>query len=536
LTRLANWRRYFLPALLIVFFRPPGVAAQNEFEQRLRSGTDEAARGNYGSAMADLQSAMALEPENPQGWYQAGLLLAQMADFRGAEAAFRRTLQLKPEFAQAHYGLGLTLIANPQSKLDWPGAIAEFRETLKYQPSYAEAHNLLGAGLTAEGELEAAVVELQQAVRLKPSLPEAHFNLGIALEKSDRLEEAAKEYQAAVTAKGSYPEATVALAKLDFRLGRTVEAEQQLKKVLSLNPDLADAHQALAAVLRSLGKGSEANTEAKVAKDLSQRSADAIQSSQLSNQGLEIASQGDLAGATNTLRKAVILKPDYGIPHYNLGLILADQGDLTGARREMAKAISLLPGQPKPWLELGRILSRGGELQAAFDAVSWAARLSPSDPAIRSELSSLQNEAASRGVPNHLSAVAQPPQAGSLSDTAKDHFVFATELGTEGDYLGAIGELLRSLSLDPSFADARRQLAHDYEKLGDTDHAVFEYRKLLDVAPENVEGHVALGELLLNRGDAKEAAEEFKAALRYKPHSPAIQADLQKALRTSPKS
>ena len=278
----------------------------------------------------------------------------------------RRSLQIKPNFAPAHYNLALTLIANPQSKLDWPQAIAECREALKYQPDYAEARNLLGAGLTSEGEIEAAIIELQHAVRLNPSLAEARFNLAIALEKNDRLDEAAQEFQAAITAKASYPEATTSLGKLYLRMGKMQEAEKELEKAVQLNPDLADAHHALAGVFQSQDKRGQATVELNLATDLSRRTTDAIESARLSNLGLQLASKGDLAGANAALRQAIALKPDYGIPHYNLGLILADQKNFSDALQELMKAISLLPGQAKPWLQAGRVLLARGDPRARW--------------------------------------------------------------------------------------------------------------------------------------------------------------------------
>jgi tetratricopeptide (TPR) repeat protein len=388
-------RRMRLPLALLLAASLLGgpffSAAEDEFARHLRAGSEETSQGNFSAAMAELEAAVALDPGSAAAWYQFGLLLGQIADFRGAEAAFRRAIKLKPDLAKAHYNLALTLVADSQSRLDWPGAIAELREALQYQPNYAEALNLLGAGLTSTGKVDAAIPELERAIQLSPSLAEAHFNLAIAFEQKDLLDKAIKEYRLATAAKGEYPEVSSALGKLLFRMGRPGEAELELIAALRQNPDLADAHYVRSKVLRSLNRNNEAAIELDEFKDLSQRGPNATESSRLSNLGLEAAAKGDLAGAAASLRKAIALKPDYGVPHYNLGLILADTGDMAGAAQELAKAISLLPGQARPWFDLGRVLRRVGDNQAALAAVSWAAHLSPSDPAILSELASLRD-------------------------------------------------------------------------------------------------------------------------------------------------
>ncbi len=525
--------RYLLLTLLIL--RVSVVfAGVDEFANRLRAGTEEAQQGKYAAAMADLQAAVILEPDNSQGWYQLGLLLGETTDFRGAESAFRRSLQIKPNFAPAHYNLALTLIANPQSKLDWPQAIAECREALKYQPDYAEARNLLGAGLTSEGEIEAAIIELQHAVRLNPSLAEARFNLAIALEKNDRLDEAAQEFQAAITAKASYPEATTSLGKLYLRMGKMQEAEKELEKAVQLNPDLADAHHALAGVFQSQDKRGQATVELNLATDLSRRTTDAIESARLSNLGLQLASKGDLAGANAALRQAIALKPDYGIPHYNLGLILADQKNFSDALQELMKAISLLPGQAKPWLQAGRVLLARGDRARALEALAWAARLSPSDAAIGAEIASMQGSEPLPATVQKSSEPSAAPAMGAVSDTAQGHLAFADQLVHSGDYLGAIGELLRGLALQPSDLVARRELGHAYAKLDDQEHAILEYYKILGAAPDDANTRAVLGEVLLAQGHAKEAAEEFRIALKYNPDSKALQASLERAVRATP--
>lgn len=493
-------------------------AEKNDFAERMHVATEEINKGNLSAAMANLKAAVRLEPENATGWYELGVLYGQIGDFRNAETAFRRTLQLQPNLAKGHYMLGVSLIANPRSKLDWPAAIAEFRTALKLQPEYPEAFNYLGAGLIATGQPDLAIPELEQAVHLLPSLPSAHFNLAIALENNNKLYEAEKEYREAIVVKGGYAEANSALGKLLFRMGRGAEADKELRKALHLNPDLQDAHYALARVLQSLKKSGEAKVEFDEAIALGKRETDAIESSQLSNEAMEMASKGDMVAAEASLRKAILLRPDYGVPHYNLGLILADKGELDAASQQLTQAISLLPGEAKPWFDLGRVQRLQGKREDALASLSWAARLAPSDSRIQSELRSVRSAA------DVISAV--QPCRGASSDTAAEHFAFAKELGAQGDLPGAIGELLRSLALHPAAVDVRSSLASSYESLGDLNRATLEYQKVLLVAPDDAEAYLSLGRILLAQHHPDEAAEKFRQALTRRPES----VDARKAL------
>jgi Flp pilus assembly protein TadD len=502
--------------------------AEDPYALHLRAGAGETAQGNLSAAMADIQAAVALKPGEAAGWYQLGLLQGQTGDFPAAEAAFRHAILLQPGLAKAHYNLALTLIANPQNKEDWPGAIAECREALRLRPDYPEALTLLGAGLNKQAQPDAAIQALERAIQLAPALPEAHFNLGLALESTDRLDDAAKQYLAAVAAKRDYPEASSALGKLLFRMGKPVEAEREVKKALRLNPDLTDAHYTLARILQSLHQKSQAEVEFAETRDLTERQSNGIQSSQMSNQGLELASKGDLAGAAAALRAAIALKPDYGVPHYNLGLILADMGETAKAQQELSKAISLLPGEAGPWFELGRVLRLTKDDRGALQAITWAAHLAPSNTAIQSELSQLRASASVHSSSSGIEALTQPGIA-SASDTAAAHFQFARELSERGDFEGAVGELLRSLVLQPAMQTARRDLAAAYADLGQNERAVLEYRKLLVAFPEDAAAHIALGKILLAQGNPRDAAEQLRQALIYQPKSQEAQAFLSRA-------
>jgi protein O-GlcNAc transferase len=495
-----------------------------DFATLLQAGTEESLRGDLVRAAADLEAALSLEPRSADAWFQLGLLYSKSTNFRNAEMAFRKAVEYNSHLPQAHFWLGWTLIIDPQSKLDWAGAVAESQAALADKPDYADALNLLGAGLINLGQLDKAVEVLQPATAIKPPSASAHFNLGMALEKLGRTEEAIKQYEAAVAIKNDYPQASSALGKLLLSMGKPAEAEQPLLQALRQNPDLPDAHYALARTLQALKKTSAAKVEFDEAADLIQLQPDGIQAMNMSNESLAQASQGDFGGATQSLRHAIALKPDYGVPHYNLGLILADSGDMNGAIRELSVAISLMPGQAKPWFDLGRVFEKQGDGKRAFEAYSWAARLSPSDPAMRVKVKSFISVAP----PGKESPPLEIP-----SDTAEDHLAAAQSLLREGQSLDAVSELLRALTLSPTDEEARRHLAGAYVSLGDFDKAILEYHKLLLLSPKDVSTHLVLGKLLLKQGHAEQAASQFRTALTYQPDSHEARASLAEALRAS---
>jgi serine/threonine-protein kinase len=75
------------------------------------------------------------------------------------------------------------------------GAVAEYRGAIQLKPDYAEAHYSLGLALGRQGKLDIAVAEYREAIRLKPHYAEAHCNLGQLLRNRGDFAESLAEYR-----------------------------------------------------------------------------------------------------------------------------------------------------------------------------------------------------------------------------------------------------------------------------------------------------------------------------------------------------
>jgi tetratricopeptide (TPR) repeat protein len=542
-----NMRRHFTVGFFcigIILCCLPLRATEDEFASHLQAGMQAARQRRYSSAKAEFQAAITLDPNRAQAWYELGLLYGQMTDFPSAEQAFRQALKLDPNSAKVHCRLGQTLIANPRSKQDWQGAVTEFRKALAIEPNYPEAESFLGLGLSNLGQTDAAIATLKHAIQLDPKLAATHLNLAVALEAGNRLQEAVEEYKAAIEEKSNAPDTEAALGSLLLRMGEPILAEQEFRKALRLNPDLVNAHYGLARLLKTQKKEGQAAIEFDEARELEMREDHGIQAVRLSNESLQLAAKGDLTGSIDLLRKAVLLKPDYGAAHYNLGLVLADSAEFSSARDELIKAVSLLPGEARAWFDLGRVLLKLGDKPNALQVISWAAWLAPENASFAAELESLRTSSATpafagKTLPktgDNAAVESEPsqPHFGALSDTESAHLAFAADLRIHGDALGAVGELLRVLTLHPDSVAARQSLADAYLSLFNWDRAILEYHKILLVSGDNADTHLALGKALMAKGHPAEAVDEFRLVLKIIPDSTAARSSLEAALQASP--
>ena len=133
----------------------------------------------------------------PQAYYHLGLLLANWPDKANLTAAceaFKKALEYKPDFADAHAHFAVALAA-----LDKPEeAVAEFRTAVKLNPNYHEAYVGLGIELKHEGLADDAIRAFRTAIALRPNDANAHFELGLLLSEQRKVDTAIIELSEAV--------------------------------------------------------------------------------------------------------------------------------------------------------------------------------------------------------------------------------------------------------------------------------------------------------------------------------------------------
>ncbi len=143
-----------------------------------------------------------------------------------------------------------------------------YRKAIELKPNYAEAHSNLGVLLKDLGKLKEAEHFYRKAIELKPDYAEAHSNLGVLLKDLGKLKEAEYFYRKAIELKPNYAEAHSNLGVLLKRLGKLKEAEHFYRKAIELKPDYAKAYSNLGVLLKDLGKLKEADDEEKKGIDI----------------------------------------------------------------------------------------------------------------------------------------------------------------------------------------------------------------------------------------------------------------------------
>ncbi|HJU62328.1 MAG TPA: tetratricopeptide repeat protein, partial [Candidatus Binatia bacterium] len=216
-------------------------------------------------------------------------LLSPNEAYPRARVAAEEALKVDPDLVEAQVSLAFV---KSLYERDWPGAEAGFRRAIQLNPNYGPAHQWYGVSLAGEGRLDEAVAEVKRAQQVDPqsltisavvgwmlylardydkaieqekivlemdgNFALAHWYLGLAYEQKGMYAEAIAEFQKAKSLSGARPLDSGSLAHAYAIAGRTAEARQILKKVKERPPQVYFPPQDIALIHVGLGEKDQA--------------------------------------------------------------------------------------------------------------------------------------------------------------------------------------------------------------------------------------------------------------------------------------
>jgi Tfp pilus assembly protein PilF len=291
-------------------------------------------------------------------------------NLRQAEQICQQIIQADRTNAEAYHLLGVLACQTP-GKLD--EAIAYFRRALQLRPSFYEAHNNLGNAYYLKGDLEQATLHYRHALSIGPNLPDAHCNLGNVQLGQGKLDDAIRSYRQALELK---PDAAAAWHNMGLALQRQNkldEAAHSLRQALQINPGYADAHVNLGNVLLNQEKPEDAVRSYQEALRLSPNSPLAC-----SGLGLAFQRLNKLDDAIRCHRRALELDPQNADANCNLANALVDRCKHGEAETYLRRALQINADFPEALNALGTVLVHQDKLDEAIACFQGAIKHSPS--------------------------------------------------------------------------------------------------------------------------------------------------------------
>lgn len=291
-------------------------------------------QGHHQEARAPVQQALALQPKNGAVHRAWGRYLSSQKEFKKAEEAYLKAVQLDFKDASAYMDLGNLYLGG----LNRPNQAAKaFASAVKLTPNEPNAHFGLGTSYSLLKRPKEAFAELEEAVRLAPNNPIAYLAIGNLHKEQKNYDKALAAYTSALKIEPRFVDAAMAKGDLLAAQGNFDEAKQSYKSVVELDPNQAHAYNNLAWIAaEQKAQLDDAVTWAKKAVLLGPsvpQFKDTL--------AWVYRARGDLSQAVETLTATLSVTADDPAMTYHLGIVLAEQGKTSEAIETFKKAIKL---------------------------------------------------------------------------------------------------------------------------------------------------------------------------------------------------
>lgn len=182
---------------------PPGVVSAkfvhpvNPKTVELYKKTAEAEnKKNVGKVIEYLKEIVSIDPADFIAWAKLGVLYAEKNSLPEAEAAFRKSLELKIEYTPAWIHVGMMRIAQKQ----FEAAIEIFKHVTTLEPTSARAFQLLGEAYLQSRQGTLGAQALNEAIKLDPiGMAECHLQLAHLYQLANAKQLATREYKIFLT-------------------------------------------------------------------------------------------------------------------------------------------------------------------------------------------------------------------------------------------------------------------------------------------------------------------------------------------------
>jgi tetratricopeptide (TPR) repeat protein len=441
-----------------------------------------------------------------------GRTLQACGDTAGAVSAFKRSLSLQPQQAEAWYRLGrlhLGLGRSEEARDALFHALAADRGRPEY-PLYAGMTYLRQPGA---GDLDRSIRFFRSALALRPGYAPAHYAYGRVLERMGKRQEALSRYEQAVLADLSDADANRTLGRCLMAAGSRLDGHRYLGRSYDLEE-----------------RPSEAVREFEAMRTLEPRS---VQPALLEGQVYIRQQQG--ARAVAVTETALERHPDDARLLERLTVLKINRGDRFYARRLLSRWLQADPHSSRAlWLQ-GRC--DFGDMKYA-EGIAWEEKALKRQPHNPHYLAFLGAGYLKLRTPGSLErAVAALEQAVALlPDNAEYHDLYAQSLQRLDRSDEARRQYLRALDADPfriSCYTPAAQLAWRLNRPGaarlfapvirSVQQRLSEesslWRRVWD-HPEDASGRLKLAHFLCRTADLVKARHQLQQALELRPDSP----------------
>ncbi len=444
--------------------------------------------------------ALRLRPNWAEGWKNAGILLAQQADYSRASWAFGHYLRLKPKDGNVWALRGMSEFELRR----YPEALSDLQDGRELGVSNLALQELatFHAALVfiLKGDFEVAQQLLVQLARQGVTDPQLVEAFGLASLRLSRLpgDWSNPQQEKLVTQVGQ-----IAFQAVQAPLGKISPAYQA---IIRRHPHTRGLHYAFGAYL--LDRAQYRQGLVQMQDELKLNPDDAMAMLQAAMAEIKL---NQLDRALPYSQKAVRLAPELFASHYTLGLTLFRLDHYPQSLAELKTAVQLAPNSPQAHYALSRAYLKTGDKQAALREWNLFNKLKQ-EPTVAAPFPLHVQENNSTPVNS-----AATPSAGNAA--MKAIFDRAEQDLRKGDYARAEAGFQKVLKAEPNSAAAYCDLGVICLRTKRIDQAIQDLQTAGKLDPKLAGIDLNLGLAYYQKKDFEKAIPEFTAVLAADPHN-----------------
>lgn len=323
--------------------------------------------------------------------------------------------------AETYYNRGLEC----SQKNDYDCAIDNYTKSIKMNPQDANPYNYRGFAYAAKGNHDQAIEDYDTVIRLSPQFANPYLLRGVAYNEKGSYDQAIKDYSKAIELKPDYANAYYNRGIAYSSKSNFDQAIKDYTKSISLNPTAVHLD--------------------------------------YYNRGLAQRNKGNYEQAIKDFSKAIELNPQYARAYYSLGVVYEIKESYDQALKNYGKAIELNPQDANAWHGHGLAQYNKGNTDQAIEDYDTAIKLNPQ---FAYAFNNRGNAYAKKG--NHDQAIADYTESIRLKNQQL-HIPYHNRglaYYNKDNYDQAIKEYDKAIELNQQYADAYKNRALVYEKLG----------------------------------------------------------------------
>jgi TolB-like protein/Tfp pilus assembly protein PilF len=185
----------------------------------------------------------------------ANILVNYDWNWAAAEKAFKRSIELKPDYATAHEWYAIHYLLNA-GRLE--EAVQEMKKALELEPASLIMNSFMGATLYYTGRYDEAMEQCRRTIEMDPNFAVPHWHLGLVYEQKKLFDPAIEEFKKATSLSGGSPLMKAALGRAYAESQKKLEARQILGELNELSKQNYVSSYEVATIYVALGDNEQA--------------------------------------------------------------------------------------------------------------------------------------------------------------------------------------------------------------------------------------------------------------------------------------